>query len=108
MKRGIDVSLFQRSIDWAAVRASGIAFAMIKATQGRSERNAQVCLFTDPYFTENIAGAAANGLKIGVYHYLTAATPLYKPVKIPTIKITVPHYDFSYAVEQYLKDHPVT
>ena len=36
-----------------------------------------------------------------------AATPLYKPVKIPTIKITVPHYDFSYAVEQYLKEHPI-
>ena len=38
----------------------------------------------------------------------SAATPLYKPVKIPTIKITVPHYDFSYAVEQYLKEHPIT
>ena len=40
----------------------------------------------------------------------SAATPnpLFKPVKIPTIKITVPHYDFSYAVEQYLKEHPVT
>lgn len=38
----------------------------------------------------------------------SAATPLYKPVKLPTIKITVPHYDFSYAVEQYLKDHTVT
>ena len=37
-----------------------------------------------------------------------AATPLYKPVKLPSIKITVPHYDFSYAVEQYLKEHPVT
>lgn len=37
-----------------------------------------------------------------------AATPLYKPVKIPTFKITLPHYDFSYAVEQYLKDHTVT
>ena len=36
-----------------------------------------------------------------------AATPLYKPVKIPTIKITVPHYDFSYAVDQYLKEHPI-
>ena len=38
----------------------------------------------------------------------SAATPLYKPVKIPTIKITVPHYDFSYAVEQYLKEHPIS
>ena len=37
----------------------------------------------------------------------SAATPLYKPVKLPTIKITVPNYDFSYAVEQYLKEHPL-
>ena len=37
-----------------------------------------------------------------------AATPLYKPVKLPTIKITLPHYDFSYAVNKYLEEHPVT
>lgn len=37
-----------------------------------------------------------------------AATPLYKPVKFPSIQITFPHYDFSYAVEQYLREHPVT
>ena len=37
----------------------------------------------------------------------SAATPLYKPVKIPTIKITVPHYDFSYAVSKYLEEHPI-
>ena len=38
----------------------------------------------------------------------SAATPLYKPVKLPKIPtITVPHYDFSYAVEQYLKEHPI-
>ena len=38
----------------------------------------------------------------------SAATPLYKPVKLPTIKITDLHYDFSYAVEQYLKEHPIS
>ena len=38
----------------------------------------------------------------------SAATPLYKPVKLPAIPtITLPHYDFSYAVEQYLKEHPI-
>lgn len=37
----------------------------------------------------------------------SAATPLYKPVKLPSIQITLPHYDFSYAVEQYLKEHPI-
>lgn len=38
----------------------------------------------------------------------SAATPLYKPVKLPKYTITVPNYDFSYAVEQYLKDHPIS
>ena len=38
----------------------------------------------------------------------SAATPLYKPVKLPKYTITLPHYDFSYAVEQYLKEHPIT
>lgn len=37
----------------------------------------------------------------------SAATPLYKPVKLPSIKITVPHYDFSYAVNKYLEDNPI-
>lgn len=39
----------------------------------------------------------------------SAATPkyFYKPVKLPSIQITLPHYDFSYAVEQYLKEHPI-
>lgn len=38
----------------------------------------------------------------------SAATPLFKPPKITIPKTTVPHYDFSYAVDQYLKEHPVT
>lgn len=37
-----------------------------------------------------------------------AATPLYKPVKLPKIQITLPHYDFSYAVEKYLEEHPIS
>ena len=38
-----------------------------------------------------------------------AATPLYKPVKLPVIPtITLPRMDFSAAVDAYLKDHPVT
>lgn len=46
---------------------------------------------------------AISALSVQVF----AATPLYKPVKLPKYTITVPHYDFSYAVEQYLKEHPI-
>lgn len=73
MKRGIDVSTYQGDIDWAMVKADGIDFAIIKATQGRSEtgtyRN-----FTDSQFTKNIVGAHRFGIRVGVYHYLTAQT----------------------------------
>lgn len=73
MKRGIDVSTYQGVVDWAKVKADGIDFAIIKATQGRSEtgtyRN-----FTDSQFVRNIVGAHQAGVRCGVYHYLTAQT----------------------------------
>lgn len=48
---------------------------------------------------------AISALSVQVF----AATPLYKPVKLPKIPtITVPHYDFSSAVDAYLKEHPIT
>lgn len=48
--------------------------------------------------------AAVVALSVNIF----AATPLYKPIKMPKIQITLPHYDFSYAVDQYLKEHPIT
>lgn len=74
MKRGIDVSVFQSGINWEKVRASGVDFAMIKATQGRSEQNPELRLFTDSFFIRNMIGAQKSGISIGVYHYLTAHT----------------------------------
>lgn len=74
MNRGIDVSVFQSGISWERVKASGVDFAMIKATQGRSEQNAALRLFTDSFFIRNMIGAGKARIEIGVYHYLTAQT----------------------------------
>lgn len=74
MKRGIDVSIFQSGINWEKVRASGVDFAMIKATQGRSEQNPALRMFTDSFFIRNMIGAQKSGIRLGVYHYLTALT----------------------------------
>ena len=71
MKCGIDVSTYQGKISWMEARASGIGFAMIKATQGRSETQSYRD-FTDSKFSENITGAHYVGMECGVYHYLTA------------------------------------
>ena len=73
MLRGIDVSTYQGNINWMDVRSTGIDFAMIKATQGRSE-TAAYRDFTDSKFTANITGAHSVGIRCGVYHYLTAQT----------------------------------
>ena len=61
---GIDVSHYQGTIDWAKVKASGVQFAYIKATQGAS--------FVDPKLAENVEGAASVEIPIGLYHVFVA------------------------------------
>jgi lysozyme len=61
---GIDVSHYQGSIDWAKVKAAGIRFVYVKASQGAD--------FTDPRLFANVAGAAAAGIPIGLYHVFVA------------------------------------
>lgn len=61
MIRGVDVSHHQGPIDWQRVRASGVTFAVLKATEGKT--------YTDPRFAANLAGAQAAGLIVGAYHF---------------------------------------
>ena len=66
---GIDVSEHQQQIDWEAVKADGIEFAIIRlGYRGSSEGG----LFMDDCFAENISGAQAAGLEVGVYFYSQA------------------------------------
>lgn len=68
-KAGIDVSAWQKDIDWRAVAADGIDFAMIRVGyRGYTEGG----IFLDPYFNRNIEGALAAGLEVGVYFFSQA------------------------------------
>ena len=69
--RGIDVSKWQKTIDWNAVANAGIDFAIIRAGNRGSSTGA---LIEDPYFKENIKGATKAGIKVGVYVYSQAIT----------------------------------
>ena len=62
--QGIDVSSWQKTVDYAKVRADGIDIVYMKASEGRTYR--------DPYFQTNYQNAKANGLKVGFYHFLRA------------------------------------
>ena len=71
MIRGIDISHHQGSPDFRCVKAAGIRFVMLKATEGVN--------YTDPCFHTNIKAALAAGLPVGAYHFLRA-TPLEQQV----------------------------
>jgi GH25 family lysozyme M1 (1,4-beta-N-acetylmuramidase) len=58
---GIDVSMYQRRIDWRAVAATRIRFAIMRATLGNT--------YVDPRYRRNVVGASNHGLVVGAYHF---------------------------------------
>ncbi|WP_406406664.1 GH25 family lysozyme [Streptomyces halstedii] len=58
---GVDISHYQGSINWGSVRAAGIEFAWMKATEGTS--------YKDPTFSTNYLGAYNAGVIRGAYHF---------------------------------------
>lgn len=70
---GVDVSVWQEQIDWEKVAASGVKFAMIRLAYRSWGRKGE--LNVDPRAEENLKGALAAGLKVGVYIYSQAKNP---------------------------------
>lgn len=69
-KKGIDVSDFQGKIDWKKVKDDGVEYAIIRVGyRGYGEAGK---LVTDERFKENIEGAIANGIDVGVYFFSQA------------------------------------
>lgn len=96
---GIDVSAHQGRINWAQVAASGVDFAMIRCGfRGQTAGS----IYEDAYFKSNVAGATANGIKVGIYFYSTAVNEnealeeaAWVVKMISTYRITYPVvYDF--------------
>jgi lysozyme len=63
--KGIDVSHWDGDIDWTAVKAAGIEFAFMKATEGTS--------FTDPQFATYWQDAQKSSVIRGAYHFFRPA-----------------------------------
>lgn len=66
---GIDVSKWQGTIDWNAVKSSGISFVVIRCGYRGSSTGV---LVKDPMFEANIKGATKAGLKVGLYFFSQA------------------------------------
>jgi len=59
--KGIDVSYYQSSVDWSAVKASGRVFAFARVSDGTKH--------VDPQFDTNWSGMQAAGVIRGAYQY---------------------------------------
>lgn len=66
---GIDVSTFNRYIDWDEVREAGVDFAILRIG-GRGWGSGHI--YTDRRFQEFYRDASTAGLQVGVYFYSTA------------------------------------
>lgn len=67
---GIDVSKYQGTIDWNAVKKDGIDYVMIRAGfRGYGEEGT---LNEDPKLDEYVRGARAAGLDVGIYFFSQA------------------------------------
>ncbi len=92
--RGIDVSGWQGVINWEKVKESGVEFAMIRVGTRKLISGEIV---EDSYFEQNIKGANAADVPVGVYFYSTARNELevleeatFVLNKIKDYKITYP------------------
>ena len=64
MKKGIDVSYANGSIDWIKVKKSGIEFAILRSTFG-SESESQI----DSQYSRNATGCVKNNIPFATYHF---------------------------------------
>lgn len=70
-RRGLDVSAYQEDVDWEQVRDAGFDFVFIRiGYRGYSVGD----IFEDQRARENLAGAKAAGLDVGVYFYAQAVS----------------------------------
>ena len=72
-KLGIDVSYHNKGINWPAVKAQGIDFAIIRVGYRGWESG---LLWEDERFVQNLRGAKSAGIDVGVYVYSTAVNPI--------------------------------
>lgn len=94
-KLGIDVSRYNKEIDWEAVAASDVEFAIVRCGYRGASTGS---LVLDPLFKDNMMGASKAGLPVGVYFFSQA------------ISVTEAIEEASMVIDQcklYLLDYPI-
>lgn len=92
---GIDVSKWQGEIDWDKVKNDGIEFVIIRCGYRGSVTGT---LVEDPYFEQNIRGATAAGLQVGVYFFTQAVNEVEAVEEASMVVSLIRDYELTYPV----------
>ena len=92
---GIDVSKWNGTIDWNAVKNSGISYVIIRCGYRGSTTGA---LIEDPTFHTNIKGAQNAGLKVGVYFFSQATNEVEAVEEASMALSLVKGYNLTYPI----------
>jgi GH25 family lysozyme M1 (1,4-beta-N-acetylmuramidase) len=94
-KIGIDVSKWNKEIDWEAVKDAGVEFAIIRCGYRGASTGA---LVIDPMYEENIKGAIEAGIPVGVYFFTQALTEVEAVEEASMVIHLIEDYDVDYPV----------
>lgn len=92
---GIDVSKWNREIEWEKVKAAGVDFAIIRAGYRGSTTGS---LVVDPYFEANIKAATMAGVKVGVYFFTQAVNEVEAVEEASMVLELVKEYNLDYPI----------
>ncbi len=92
---GIDVSEWQGNIDWKKVKNSGISFAMIRVGYRKLDSGT---IAMDAKFKNNIQGALANQINVGVYFFSMAKDNQEALEEAKWVYDVIKDYDITYPV----------
>ncbi len=92
---GIDVSKWNKEIDWEQLAKEGVDFAIIRAGYRGSVSGS---LVVDPYFEQNIKGATENGIDVGVYFFTQAVNEREAVEEASIVMSLVQGYNIEYPI----------
>ena len=98
--KGIDVSRWQKEINWELVKGEGVAFSFIKATEGDFRQ--------DPYFTRNWSETKRHGIKRGAYHFFKPETPVQCQIELFTNSVVLEPGDLPPVLDVEVSDPTVS
>lgn len=94
-KIGIDVSKWNKTIDWEDVKDAGVEFAIIRCGYRGASSGA---LVLDPMYERNIKGAIDADIPVGVYFFTQAVDEVEAVEEASMVISLIENYDVDYPV----------